>query len=320
MYLVKNYKSGINLGMSVAFSWGTANIMIMGMALVQEKGLLDFLFWAVPNTLVIFFFGLAFHKGWLKAQALDNKLVKIGLLYLQYTMLLFQLKLLQNYFAPFFDTPYYSIILASVVAGIFVLWMLKGGLRTSIETDNWQGWITIVTLSLAIAYCIITQVPTYDINLLSATPNWAWMAWSVVVLIAAIISDLQQWRRVQIDETGTAYIWGTVFFGLTIGLCGILACFQIPFEVRLFCIIPILGLATSTIDSMAVAVHECFNKWVGTSIAMIIVCFWWQILDSSVIQFWNYFGAIRITVAAIICVLSFKIWYDLRRSTTLQMA
>ena len=304
MYLIKNYKSGINLGMSVAFSWGTANIMILGMALVQEKGIFDFLLWAIPNTLVIYLFGFLFHKGYLRLEALDNKLVKIGLLYLQYTMLLFQLKLLQTYFAPFFDSQYTSIILASSVAGIFVLWMLKGGLQTSIETDNWQGIITIGTLALAIAYCIFTQVPVKDINVISATPDWVWVGYALFALIGAVIADLQQWRRVQIDETKTAYIWGTVFFGLTIGLVGVLACFELPLAVRLLCVIPILGLATSTIDSMAVAVHECFNKWVGTSIAMIIVCFWWQILDSSVVQFWNYFGAIRIIVASLIIILS----------------
>lgn len=303
-YLIKNYKSGINLGMSIAFSWGTANIMIMGMALVQEKSLVDFLLWAVPNTLVIFLFGRLFHKGWIKAEALDNKIIKIGVLYLQYTMLLFQIKLLQNYFAPFFDSPNASIILASSIAGVFVLWMLRGGIKISIETDNWQGWITIGTLALAIAYCVFTQVPTYDVNLLSQAPDWAWVLYAMVVLVCAILSDLQQWRRAQLDESKTGYLWGTLFFGVTIGLCGALACFQIPLEVRLFCVIPILGLATSTIDSMAVAVHECFNKWVGTSIAMIIVCFWWQILDSSVVQFWNYFGAIRIIVASLIIILS----------------
>lgn len=129
------------------------------------------------------------------------------------------------------------------------------------------------------------------------------------VYVSAIIADLQHWRRAELDNNKSAFHWATFIFGCLMALIGVLGCFDIPLEVRLFCIIPILGLATSTIDSIAVAMHECVNKWVGTTLAMLIICFWWILLDSNAIQVWNYHGVVRCVDALMIVGLSAYWWY-----------
>lgn len=305
-----NIRSGFNLGMSIAFSHGTANALVMGMLLMQEKGLANFILWAIPNTICMSIFGWLYHKKWLRLEALDNKLVKIGMICLQCTMLLLQLKLLQTYFQPLLDGSFVgSVILAGIITSIFVLWMLKDGLKMSIITDNWQGWITLGSIALAIVYCYVTGVPTHPIPTSSSNPDWLWGLWSTCVYVSAIIADLQHWRRAELDNNHSAFHWATLIFACLMALIAGLGCFDIPLEVRLFCIIPILGLATSTIDSIAVALHECVNKWVGTGLAMIIICFWWLLLDSNAIQVWNYHGVVRCVDALMIIALSAYWWY-----------
>lgn len=313
MYLVKNPKSGFNLGMSIAFSHGTANALVMGMLLMQEKGLLSFIFWALPNTLCMSIFGWLYHKKWLRLEALDNKLVRVGMVCLQCTMLLLQLKLLQTYFQPLVNDFALSVILAGAISAIFVLWMLKNGLVASIATDNWQGWITLGSIALAIVYCMATGVPTHDIPS-SANPDWLWFLWTTCVYTSAIIADLQHWRRAGLDDSKYAFHWATGIFAVLMALIAALGCFDIPWEVRLLCIVPILGLATSTIDSIAVALHECVNKWVGTGLAMIIICFWWILLDHNAIQVWNYHGVVRCIDAVLIIALSAYWWYNHRKN------
>lgn len=166
-----------------------------------------------------------------------------------------------------------------------------------------QGWITLGSIDLAILYCLAMGVPTHDIKL-SSNPDCLWGLWSTCVYVSAIIADLQHWRRAELDDSKYAFHWATFIFGCLMALIGVLGCFDIPLEVRLFCIIPILGLTTSTIDSIAVALHECVNKWVGTGLAMVIICFWWLLLDSNAIQVWNYHGVVRCVDALMIIALS----------------
>ena len=308
-----NLRNGFNLGMSIAFSHGSANALILGMALVQEKGLLGFIFWAIPNTICMSIFGWLYHKKWVRPEALDNKIVKIGMLCMQCTMLLLQLKLLQTYFMPLVNDFALSVVIAGVITSIFVLWMLKDGLLMSIFTDNYQGWITLGSLALAIVYCLATGVPTHDIPP-SDNPDWMWLLWSTAVYVSAIIADLQHWRRAEIDDSKYAFHWATFIFACLMALIACLGYFQIPWEVRLFLIVPVLGLATSTIDSIAVALQEAVNKWVGTGIAMIIICFWWVLLDNTALQVWNYHGTVRIIDAIMICGLSAWWWINHSRN------
>lgn len=69
----------------------------------------------------------------------------------------------------------------------------------------------------------------------------------------------------------THYIVKGLIFACLIALIAGLGCFNIPLDVRLFCIILVLGLVTSAIDSIAVTMYEYVNKWIGTAIAMIII-------------------------------------------------
>ena len=86
--------------------------------------------------------------------------------------------------------------------------------------------------------------------------------------------------------------------------------FDITTEVRLFLILPLLMLSTSTIDSLAVAMHTCINKYVGTLVLIIICAGWWIFLDNQALDVWNYHGIVRCIDTALILGLSMHWWYN----------
>lgn len=316
MYLISNPSAGLSLGMSIAFSHGSANALLFGMQVIQQKGFLGFIMWAIPNALCMGIFGWLYHRGIVKAEALNNIVVKFLAILIQITMLIFQMKLLQSYFEPLFQNTTLAYIASTSIALIFVLWMIKHGLIASICTDNWQGWITLGSIALAIAYCAFTQVPDVIIPT-SASAEWTWALWATASYVAQIIANLQHWRRAELDETGTAFYWASGIFAVLMTLIGILGSYQIPPEVQLFLIIPVLGLATSTIDSIAVALHECVNKWIGTGLAVLICFLWWALLNENAMFIWNSKGVFNVTAASLILLISLKMikpewfkWFD----------
>ena len=304
-------KESFNLGMSIAFSHGTANALIMGTFLMQSRGLADFICWAIPNTLCMPIFGWLYHKGWLRKEIISSPLVKFGMIALQCSMLILELKLLQTFMQGFTDDFLWSTVLASMIAGTFILWMLKDGLNFSIFTHLWQGSITLVSFILVIAYCLWNHVPTIDLPKFTSIP-WEWMFWTSAVYISSMIADLQHWQRADIDFTRTAFRWAALIFGSLMLLIGGIAQFNLPTEMRLFLILPLLMLSTSTIDSLAVAMHICINKYVGTSILIVICAGWWLFLDDQAIEVWNYHGVVRCVDTLLICALS-SYWWMLHR-------
>lgn len=295
------------LGVSIAFSHGTANALIMGTFLMHNRGLADFILWAIPNSLCILLFGLIYHRGLLRREVLSNNLIRLGMFTLQCSMLLLELKLLQTYMLQFTDSSLWATVLASILAGSFILWMLKDGLNLSIFTHLWQGGITLISFSLVVAYCILADVPKYSIPATDTIP-WGWFVWTSCVYVSSMIADLQHWQRADIDITKTAFCWGTSVFACLMLLIGMIASFDVPLEVQLFMLLPLVMLSTSTIDSLAVAMHGCINKYVGTAILMIIVCGWWLLLDDEAIDVWNYHGIVRCINTVLIVTLSAYWW------------
>lgn len=291
------------LGTSIAFSWGSAASLLFGMQIMQQRGLTAFLLWAIPNALCMSVFGFLYHKGWLKLfppelPGIYNKLTKVVMIIFQIVFLLLQLRLLQGYFLDLTKSVKWSYIISSSVTAAFVLIVYQKGLIKSITTDVWQGWITIVSIFAFALYCFFTGVNTHVIPE-SQHSDIMWGLWASSAYIFAIIVDLQHWRRANIDTTGKAFYVASMIFGLHLFGVALLSQFVLPSAVQFLLIIPVLGLATSTIDSIAVAMHECFNKIIGTSVCLFLCCFWWIINEGSFF-IWNSMGALRLIGAALV--------------------
>ena len=75
---------------------------------------------------------------------------------------------------------------------------------------------------------------------------------------------------------------------------------------NLLLLVVVIGVTTSTIDSIAVALHRDFGRKLGTLIGLGICVGYGLLLELSVLSIWSYFGVIRVGLALYILYWCYK--------------
>ena len=272
------------------------------MQIAQTKGLQAFLIWATANCLTLALFGFLYHRKFLNPLVLDQPVVRVFTNLIQIFCLIIQLKILNETLLNFFD-PIWSYLIASGMGVGLSLLMFSKGLKASIFTDLWQGLLTILGLSMMVFLCIgfpSTPSPT------SSVSDISWGVWSAVILLSGIMTDLQHWQRASVDKTKKAFFYASGLFALYLGLVYTLSLYQFNNVLNLLLLIVVIGVTTSTIDSIAVALHRDFGRKLGTLIGLSICIGYGLLLELSVLSIWSYFGVIRVGLALYILYWCYK--------------
>ena len=287
-------KKNCNIGMSIAASWAWGTSLIMGMQIAHEKGVLAFWIWAIANSLTLFLFSKLY--PYIKEPMVNNKIFKVFALSVQIFCLIIQLNVINQIISN------YMITCAIGVA--FVIIVFKDGIFKSISTDMAQWSIMLISIIAIIIVGLTTGANTI-INLNTDSSNIRWALYSALVLFSGPIGDLQHHQRARVNLEG--YVAGSWYFFLYMCLLFVMSLFEFNSTMNFILLIATLCVTTSTIDSIAVSLHELCNKKVGTGIAL-IMCFAWTIfVDMGVLNIWSKFGYVRIGFAvALILVGLYK--------------
>ena len=298
--------SPVKLGMSAAASWAWGTSLIVGMQIAQQKGLSAWIIWAVANSLTLAFFGLLARAGILGRHVFDKKPVKWAALGIQCLCLVIQMNIIYEVLLGFGLLAWQSYAVACSVGVVFTLWMYKHGLRTSIATDIWQWGITLCSIAVILIIGVITGAPlrVFPVSTLS---DILWGSWSACILLAGPIGDVQHWQRAEVAGKSSAYMWGAWFFALYMGLVLAMACFEFSPLMNGILLIAVLCVTSSTIDSIAVALHEVSNKQVGTAVALFICLAWGVFSHIGVLSLWSHAGVFRVAFA--LCILCMAAWH-----------
>lgn len=281
---VEKLKKGSNIGMSIAASWAWGTSLIMGMQIAQEKGVMAFWIWAIANCLTLFLFSKVY--PFIKKPMVDNKIFKVFALSVQIFCLVIQLNVINQIIDNQFIT--------SIIGIVFTLIVFKDGIFKSISTDMAQWSIMIVSI-LAIILVGYFSGAEMSVNLNADSSNLRWALYSAVVLFSGPIGDLQHHQRARVSLEG--YKSGTLYFFAYMCLLFIMSMFKFNTAMNMILLVAVLCVTTSTIDSIAVSLHELCNKKVGTGIA-IIICFAWTIfVKMGILNIWSKFGTVRIAFA-----------------------
>ena len=290
------------LGTSIAISWAWGTSLILGMQIAQTKGLEAFLIWATANSATLALFGFLYHKKFLNPLVLDKPVVKIFTNLIQIFCLIIQLKILDETLLNFLD-PVPAYLIASGMGLFLTLLMFSKGLKASIFTDLWQGLITLFCLASMAFLCLGTEVtpsPTSNMSDIS------WGIWSALILLSGIMTDLQHWQRAEVDKTKKAFFYASGLFALYLALVYTLSLYKFDFTLNLLLLVTVIGVTTSTIDSIAVALHRDFGRKLGTLIGLSICVGYGLLLELSVLSIWSYFGVIRVGLALYILYWCYK--------------
>lgn len=293
------------LGVSIAASWAWGTSLIVGMEIAQNKGLWAWAIWAIANTITLAVFGELARRNILGRNVFDKRYIKILAVLIQCFCLVIQLNIINKVLIQMGLSSFPSYGISTAIGIIFTLWMYKKGLSTSIKTDFWQWIIAVVAIFviISIGICSKSQNTVYPI---STFDDIVWGIWSALILLSGPIGDVQHWQRAEVAGKGYAFLWGSVFFGIYMLLILAMSYFKFNIAMNIILLLAVLCITSSTIDSIAVAMHEIYNKKVGTFIAIFICVFWGMFAEIGIIQLWSNAGIYRVFFALLILFLAYK--------------
>lgn len=290
------------IGASSAASWAWGTSLIMGQQIAQEKGIIAWIIWAVCNTLTLALFGWLFNKKKISPETYNRKEVKVIALIIQLFCLLVQLNFINQQFLIITGSTTLAYIITIALGFFFTLIVYKKGLPTSVKTDVWQWIIAIVSIITIILVGIFTKAPLQAFAPTSMS-GVLWGVWSGLILFAGPIGDVQHWQRAEADESQKGYYFGAFLFGLYMLLILGMAFFEFTLPMHIILLVAVLGVTTSTIDSIAVALHEVGNKKIGTGLSLLLCIVFGVFVKMGMLQLWSSFGVIRFAFAVGILLL-----------------
>lgn len=292
-------KADLRIGASVAASWAWGTSLIVGIQLAQQKGLGAWCIWAAANTLTLALFGWLTRCGLLGRHVFDRRWIKVMALIIQSFCLVIQMNIIFMVLKDIGVSETGSYLSAVAVGWTFTLAMYRHGLSTSIWTDCWQWGMTMAAIVVIIGMGLWQNVPRVVFSE-SSSGDILWGVWSACILFSGPIGDVQHWQRAEVTGRGTAFYWGSFFFGLYMLLVLVMAHFQFTTGMNIVLLLAVLCVTSSTIDSIAVAMHEISNKNVGTLVALLICSFWGVFAHIGIIELWSRAGVFRVAFALLI--------------------
>ena len=294
--MTKDKLSFRKIGASSAASWAWGTSLIMGQQIAQEKGLIAWIIWAVCNTLTLALFGWLFNKKAINPDTYNRKEVKVIALIIQLFCLLVQLNFINQQFLIITGNTTLAYLITIALGFFFTLIVYKKGLPTSVKTDVYQWIMAIIAIVSIIGVGIFTHAPL-QVFAPTSMSGVLWGVWSGLILFAGPIGDVQHWQRAEADESKKGYYLGAFLFGLYMLLILGMAFFKFTMPMHIILLIAVLGITTSTIDSIAVALHEVGNKKVGTGLSLLLCIAFGVFVKMGMLQLWSSFGVIRFAFA-----------------------
>lgn len=290
------------IGASSAASWAWGTSLIMGQQIAQEKGIIAWIIWAVCNTLTLALFGWLYNKKKISPETYNRKEVKVIALIIQLFCLLVQLNFINQQFLIITGNTTLAYLITIALGFFFTLIVYKKGLPTSVKTDVGQWILAIGAIITIILVGIFTKAPLQTFAPTSMN-GVLWGVWSGLILFAGPIGDVQHWQRAEADESKKGYYLGSVLFGLYMLLILGMAFFKFTMPMHIILLVAVLGITTSTIDSIAVALHEIGNKKIGTGLSLALCVAFGLFVKMGMLDLWSSFGVIRFAFAVSILLL-----------------
>lgn len=302
-----NDKTGVRIGVSAAASWAWGTSLFLGMEIAQTRGVTAFMIWAVANFMTLALFGFLVNRGIINKRVFDNSLIKAVAIVIQMFCLVIQLNIINNTLINWIPNPVASYAVTTAVGLAFSVAVFKKGLPTSIKLDcgKWAiamgACVAIIIIGFACGQSII-QFPQ------SGYDDVMWGLWSAAILISGPIGDVQHWQRAINDRSGKAYYKGAAFFAVYMACIFGMANFEFNGIMNGFLLIACLMVTVSTINSIAVAMHEVGSGGGDKKLGLIItaaICFLWGLfIEIGIADLWSNFGIVRVCLAIVIVVSS----------------
>jgi Na+/proline symporter len=309
------------LGASMTASWAWGSSLMVGMALLLEKGLVPFLIWAGCNSLMLPFFGYMVKKYPNFEKATGTKGFVLLMTVMQFFITWVNMQAIFMVSEKLGMSPLAGKVLAIGIGLFFILMVFKGGLELSIFTDFWQWAIMYVGVISIVIIGFLTGVGTNTVSLLmngtsdilpngGSVPHVIWAIYGGASLLCGGFIDLQQWQRAKVairEGQEKAFIIGGALFAIYIGIIGFMAHFQFSYIMTLILMVVAIMVTSSTLDSAGAAFQEIGGNKIGAVLGILAVLSWQFVYSIGIINIWNYYATFRLVIVAVM-IVTVLIW------------
>lgn len=299
--------SVFKVSMSLAASWAWGTSLIVGMELIQTKGLMSFIIWAVANSLALPLFGFIAFKIPNLQKIIESKPVLLFTTVVSVFCLWIQMNAIYQQVALLFDIKSLIVIKLIVVLSFILLGVIlyNNGIVKSIFIDFPLWGVCYGILMVILVYALLFNLPSFPITLGNDYENFLWAINSSFILFSGPVMCIQNWQVAKLlhekKQMYAHYIAGALF-AVYMVFVGILGTFVFDGILKALVVIAVLIVALSTADSAIVGLQEIAGKRLGLCIEILTVVFWPFVTSAGVMGLWTTMGNMRKYVA-LLCVL-----------------
>ena len=302
--------SPLTLGLSMAASWTWAISIIVGMALLQQKGIIPYVMWWGMNVLALPVYGRVIQRFPQIHEMHKHLVIKlVGGVIVAFALLLN----LQGLFDAGQLTgwlPETGITWLTVLLSLGIVALIGyGGLRWSLLTDQGQWWVLCIGAFLVLLVTLASpgdQRPVLHLGI--SADGLRWGLFALVNLFCAPFTDAMQWERANIAlQRGYGIkpfvIAGSVF-GLYLLVVATIGSIALSYVSATLLFVVVLMASTSTIDSSASALQYTFSRWPGIVAGVALVAAWPLLNHLGILSLWAYQGFIIISLTTTLFALA----------------
>ena len=313
MKLIKDKNSKFVYAMSLAASWAWGTSLVVGMELIQTKGIIPFIIWAVANSLALPLFGFLAYKIPNLKKIISSKIVTIFMIVVSIFCLWIQLNAIYQYLG---QLSFLSDIVAKIICIVIMIglsiFLYKDGLVKSIILDNPLWYVCYLVLFILMIYGITKHVNTYDIKLLTNKGEIMWAINSCFILFSGPFMSLQNWQmaeKLEQEKKMSAHYIAGALFALYMALVGILAYFKFDGIMNILLVLVVLCVAFSTADAAIVGMQKMSGKKIGTILALVSIIAWLFVIPMGVMGLWTTMGNMRKYVVLVCIIISITLYF-----------
>lgn len=322
---VEKFKSNPSLSYSLGISatWAGAGSLIVGMAMVQNFGLIPFLLWALGNILACIVFGLVAHRFPYVRKVFTSDIAKLVIGF----MCIFQLWVNMSgiHDSLLVISPSVALITTYLVAIAFVLIFLKHAMIKNVLTDS-IGWKLVYVLIFALMVFSFAingiEVPSMGIIAEGLTQGFS----KCIALIPGAFFYPVFWTLFDYNESNKdgvkpidmqkCFIMGGIFFGIYLAFVLMLGITSFTPALEILKGVLLSLIALSSLTSFIYSINISFGKKKGLFINAFAIVGWYFLIPMGVMGIWTLMANLRLTMVLIGFAIAF-IWsqYDKKTKT-----
>jgi hypothetical protein len=288
------------LAATIAVSWAWGFSLLTGMTVTQEKGIIPFAIWGTCNAFALAFFGWFAFKMPKLFSVQDSKFVLGFTTLVRVFSIWIQMSAIYETMVKTGFSDVTSQIGAYATGAIIIYYMFMRGIRGSMLLDQIQWY------SILLCLAAIIGIGSYQGSYQFAELSWGtdktilWSMWTGFLLLGGPIVDLQNIQRGKIAykyNMKRAYFIAAMMFWVYMALVFVMASFEMNLIMSMLLLLAVFNLATSTINSDAVALHEIKGSRVGVIAGLSAVALWQFVKFIGFFNLWQIIANMRIWVA-----------------------